>query len=476
MAERWRIVRADLRGADLRELVGDGYHAVLCDPPYGLAPDGRARTWDDDDAAARGFMGKAWDGAVPGVTFWRGVLRCLRPGAHVAAFGGTRTYHRLACAVEDAGFEVRDMLAWLYGSGFPKSHDVSKAIDAGAGAEREVVSERETGWRGTLGGKAAMRGLTTPDLRRVTAPATPDAVRWDGYGTALKPAHEPVVLARVPLDGTVAHNALTHGCGALAIDAARVATTDKLGGGHASSGQQMSGGWRRPWMNNPEAVQANAERSKLSIARSESLGRWPANVLLDEHAAAMLDEQSGWSKSTDRPRNNGAFKSVAKNAERARVGFGHSDHGGASRFFYVAKASRRERKAGLDGMKKFVIGSLAGGGEGSNDPVSKRFTKVARNHHPTVKPIDLTTYVARMLLPPPGSEPRRILVPFSGSGSEVIGALLAGWDEVVGVELDAEYIDIAKARIAHWLRKPRKSSKPKPAPVRKPVLQQLEMF
>ena len=473
---RWRIVQADLRNADLMQLVGSGYHAVLCDPPYGLAPDGKARTWDDlDGADGRGFMGKAWDAAVPGATFWRNVRRCLRPGAHLLAFGGTRTYHRLVCGIEDAGLEVRDQLAWLYGSGFPKSHDVSKAIDAAAGAEREVVGHRHVtnAAQGKgLGHGSLVGGKVQAGLIDVTAPATPEAVRWNGYGTALKPAHEPIVLAREPLDGTVAHNALTHGCGGLAIDASRVAyasDADREALAKAVELVRAKGGVRNnSWANTSDLSGANPASEK---------GRWPANVLLDEAAAEMLDEQSG-----ERPGMSGGGKH--------REGYGggmfgsidcthtaRGDTGGASRFFYVAKANRSEREAGCDAFERHIVGSLQGGGTDANDPVSKRFTKVASNVHPTVKPIELATYLARMLLPPPGPEPRRILVPFSGSGSEMIGAVLAGWDEVVGVEMSEEYIAIATARLKHWAKRTapkKKTTKPQPRKTSMPV--QMEMF
>lgn len=433
---RWRIVQADLRTADLAQLVGSGYHAVLCDPPYGLSPDGRARTWDDlDGADGRGFMNKAWDAAVPGATFWRSVRRCLRPGAHLLAFGGTRTYHRLVCGIEDAGLEVRDQLAWLYGSGFPKSHDVSKAIDAAAGAERKVIGTRVK--RGMGGSQtfaqdawtSANVGLINLD---VTAPATPEAVRWNGYGTALKPAHEPIVLAREPLDGTVAHNALTHGCGALAIDATRVA--------HDGSGRWGAG--KRPggFGDVGAAIGSGGPNGAFNPA-----GRWPANVLLDKAAAEMLDER---------------------------------DTGGASRFFYIAKASRSEREAGCDELPTLAtVRYNVEQGQGQLPQQTPRKATAQGNHHPTVKPIELATYLARMLLPPPGPEPRRILVPFSGSGSEMIGAVLAGWDEVVGVEMSEEYIAIATARLKHWAKRTapkKKTTKPQPRKRAMPV--QMEMF
>ena len=360
---RWRVIEGDLRAGALDQLEAESFDAVLCDPPYGLSPDGVARTWDDEDLRRNGFMGREWDAAVPGAKFWRTVLRALRPGAHVVAFGGTRTYHRMACAVEDAGFEIRDMLSWLYGSGFPKSLDVSKAIDAA----------------------------------------------WSGYGTALKPAHEPAVLARKPFDGTVSGNVLAHGCGALAIDASRVAYASDADREAMAAGVEAirARGGTMPGFNASDLGGANP---------ASAAGRWPANVLLDEDSAEVLDAQSG----------------------------------GASRFFYTSKASRREREAGLDARTPTA---RSDGRQAEHDSPRLR-TSPTRNTHPTVKPIDLMTYVARLLLPPELGRPRRLLVPFSGSGSEMIGALLAGWDEVVGVELEREYIDIAETRLRHHIGTP----------------------
>ena len=463
-AVNWRLIAGDLRAGALDELDDESFDAVLCDPPYGLSPDGRARTWDDlEGDGGRGFMGKAWDAAVPGATFWRTVLRVLRPGAHVVAFGGTRTYHRLACAVEDAGFEVRDMLSWLYGSGFPKSHDVSKAIDAAAGAEREVVSPPTKGGFG--------RGNAYGDITRPahTAPATPEAARWSGYGTALKPAHEPAVLARKPLAGTVAANALEHGCGALAIDESRIAYASDADRAAMSAGVEAirakGGQWEHSWANTCDLSGANPAHEN---------GRWPANVLLDEAAAAMLDEQSGESVSTTHRRGIGMGYGSGSTGNRGVVG--PSDSGGASRFFYTAKASRSEREAGCEGFnRRHVFGANGAGLVGisnTREPTS--------NHHPTVKPLALTTYVARLLLPPPSARPRRLLVPFSGSGSEVIGALLAGWDEVIGIEIDDEYRRIAEARIAYWVArgapKPKVTRKAPPAPKRRAAWVQASLF
>jgi hypothetical protein len=285
-------------------------------------------------------MGKGWDasGIAFSVALWREVLRVLKPGGYILAFGGTRTYHRMTCAIEDAGADIRDcILAWKYGSGFPKSMNVSIAIDKASGA----MGHR--GKRVSVAGNRLNGGEDVPNAFGVAAhePITDDAKAWAGWGTALKPAWEPVVVARKPLEGTVAANVLKYGTGAMNIDASRVPTSDRLGGGHSSSGQQMSDGWHRPWMDDPEAVEANAARSRAAVEKAEALGRWPANILLthapdcsDEGCVAgcpcaAMDEQSG---------GDGASRFFN------RLPIEEDD---LVPFFYTPKASRSEREAGL---------------------------------------------------------------------------------------------------------------------------------
>jgi len=370
----WTVIAGDMRDADF----GGGFDAVLCDPPYEL-----------------GFMGKRWDAS--GVAFdprvWARVLGACKPGAPLLAFGGTRTYHRMTCAIEDAGFEIRDCLAWLYGSGFPKSLDVSKAIDRAAGAVREVVG------RGVSGSTAIWSDGGMGDFT-LTAPATDAARAWAGYGTALKPAFEPCVLARAPMEGTVAANVTAHGCGALAIDAGRI------GVGSDKTPAPTRRGESAPTFTSTE-----------TLGGDDTVGRWPANVLLDEQAAAMLDAQTGTLASGTRASGDYGMMGFGGNGVQTMPAI-TGDSGGASRFFYTSKASRDDRDHGL--LRE-------------------------RNGHPTVKPTDLTEYLARLILPPRRATPRRLLVPFAGSGSEMIGALRAGWDEVVGVEL--VYFDLARERL-----------------------------
>jgi DNA modification methylase len=336
--------------------------SIVCDPPYEL-----------------GFMGKKWDssGIAFTVELWAECFRVLKHGGHLLAFGGTRTYHRMAVAIEDAGFDLRDSIAWLYGSGFPKSHDVSKAIDKAAGAEREVI---ETIKKNHFSGDnySTNEGWARPSHRNpdgtakttmnITAPATDDAKKWAGWGTALKPAFEPVVVARKPLVGTVAENVLAWGVGGLNIDASRIGT-DSITINTFDNGAKPFG----------DAVGEPYSSRQVQ-------GRWPANIILDEYTAGLLDEQSE----------------------------------NVSRFFYVAKASKRDRNEGD-----------------------------VPNTHPTVKPTDLMRYLIKLVTPDGGL----VLDPFTGSGSTGKAALLDGY-RFIGIELTEDYLPIIDGRL-RWAEKQR---------------------
>jgi site-specific DNA-methyltransferase (adenine-specific) len=461
--------------------------AVVCDPPYGLE-----------------FMGKKWDRlgaarpAQPGAASGRAqqdwhlvwateVLRVLKPGGYLLAFGGTRTFHRLACAVEDAGFEIRDSIMWLYGSGFPKSLDVSKAIDKAAGAEREEMPDPQAGRRNSAPRAMAPGGGKREAVAAVTAPATPEAAQWEGWGTALKPAHEPIVVARKPLIGTVAANVLEHGTGGVNIDACRVGTesTERPNGANAL-GVMNDDGWEP------------TEGTGGSIA-----GRWPANVVLSHtedceltgtkvvrpsngsgKASAKSGGLSGiFGEGSDEDRSGGQggeeiveawncapgcpvaeldsqsggfdqqwhLRWAAIGRERSRGGAmvgsgettGFGDSGGASRFFYCAKTSRSERNVGLGGFEELPSLKV--------DPTSamardgRRGSGVAANHHPTVKPINLMRWLCRLVTPPGGT----VLDPFLGSGTTGCAAVLEDFD-FFGIEREPEYIAIAEARIGFW--------------------------
>ena len=375
--------------------------AIVTDPPYGL-----------------GFMGKEWDGLPPSLEWAEACYRVLKPGGHIVAFGGTRTWHRLAVAIEDAGFEMRDSLAWLYGSGFPKSHDVSKAIDKAAGAEREVIGSKigQPGYHLSGKGEAGpaygsnLQQLTAEQREAaatITAPATPEARQWSGHGTALKPAFEPIVLARKPLaEKTVARNVLAHGTGAINVDACRIGTE---GGGTHCANRDGSGKCRG---------HDNAGRStsgETFHGPNTSSGRWPANVLLDHHAAAWVDEQSGHLPAGSRPAKRGPDAARAvygafagqDGLEATRL-----DSGGASRFFYTAKAPKSERP-NVDGVQ-----------------------------HPTVKPLKIMRWLIRLVTPPGGT----VLDPFAGSGTTIEAALIEGFNPV-GIEMETDYLPLIQHRI-----------------------------
>ena len=365
--------------------------ACVCDPPYEL-----------------GFMGKKWDssGIAYNVDLWRQVLRVLKPGGHLVAFGGTRTYHRMTCAIEDAGFEIRDCLGWLYGSGFPKSLDVSKAIDKAAGAERDVIGS----YKGASNiGKGSTNSYITTESGsatdvQITAPATDAAKQWQGWGTALKPAWEPAVLARKPLDGTVAANVLAHGCGALNVDGCRVARDSDDSSGWSQTGSKES---------------INLAMSGKNYSREphpDAAGRWPANILHD-------------------------------GSDEAEAVFPDDGNGSASRFFYSAKTAVWEREAGLDDMPRKTAGELTGrddGTAGLDSPRSGagRASNGRANIHPTVKPVDLMRWLVRLVTPPNGV----VLDPFTGSGSTGMAAMLEGFG-FVGFELDPHHVEIARRRI-----------------------------
>jgi DNA modification methylase len=329
----WQVIQGDCLSV-LPTLPDCSVDSVVCDPPYEL-----------------GFMGKAWDksGIAYSVDVWRECLRVLKPGGHLLAFGGSRTYHRLACAVEDAGFDIRDQIMWLYGSGFPKSHNLNGD--------------------------------------------------WQGWGTALKPAHEPIVVARKPIEGTVAENVQRWGTGAVNVDACRVGTSKEIPASPAKANDSIGTFKTRDRHTNSSGFDAN-------------IGRWPANIIHD-----------GSDQST-------------------------SPLGSAARFFYCAKASKRDRDEGCEGMEERVVRITEGHGRGEintskGDGTGIRENFPRRNHHPTVKPTNLMRYLCRLVTPPGGL----VLDPFTGSGSTGKGAVLECF-RFIGIELSDEYAEIARKRIA----------------------------
>ena len=373
----------------MRTLPDCSVDAVVTDPPYGLA-----------------FMGKRWDYDVPSVEIWAECLRVLKPGGHLLAFAGTRTQHRMAVRIEDAGFEIRDMIAWVYGSGFPKSLDVSKAIDKTAGVEREVVGVIPDRWTGK--GNALNFSTERPqsEVPVTGAPATPEAQQWAGWGTALKPALEPITMARKPLEGTVAANVLAHGTGGLNVDGCRVETSDDLNGGAYSAERKPSSS---EWVKHGGTI-----HSSVGQEFRQPSGRWPANLIHDgsEEVVGLFPQALSAGRYTDSLRKPEGEKQIFGSVIGAnrRSNSYAGDTGSAARFFYTAKASRDDRSDG--------------------------------NTHPTVKPTDLMRYLCRLVTPPGGI----VLDPFMGSGSTGKAAMLEGF-EFIGIEREIQYHAIAERRI-----------------------------
>lgn len=376
----------DLRHGDCRDVMAtmepESVDAIVTDPPYGL-----------------NFMGKEWDHGVPGVAFWAEALRVAKPGAHLLSFGGTRTFHRLAVAIEDAGWEIRDCIMWVYGSGFPKSHNVSKAIESyekfgGSGTvmmRKAVMGEEytESVAKGTFrnGSQRTMNSIASKGPEFI--PSTDVAKEWDGWGTALKPAWEPIIVARKPLIGTVAENVLSHGTGAINVDRCRVGT-DVVTINTWDDGAKPFGGG-----------------AGHTYSQRKVQGRWPANVLHD-------------------------------GSDEATAGMGVN-----ARYFYCAKATRVDRDDGCDDMAMQRCGAIEARNRDSGLGQFAGPTPMGHNHHPTVKPTDLMTWLCQLVTPPRGV----VLDPFCGSGSTGRGAKRAGASKFLGIELDAEYIEIARRRI-----------------------------
>jgi DNA modification methylase len=409
-----RVFHGDCREV-LQGLPDNSVDSIVTDPPYEL-----------------GFMGKKWDtsGIAYDVTVWQECLRVLKPGGHILAFGGSRTWHRLAVAVEDAGFEIRDNIAWIYGSGFPKSLDVSKAIDKRAGAEREVVGSQMAAIAPGSGNYVGGNRVEVPLMGN---PITSDAQQWEGWGTALKPAHEPIVVGRKPLIGTVAENVLEWGVGGLNIDGSRIGTSKSVPASPAKANDSIG-------------TFKMKDRHDLSSGFDPNQGRWPANVIFDEVTAGLLDEQSGVSKSgsgviTSSPNALGRMNDdgwVPSPTESPAYG----DTGGASRFFYVAKASKRDRNEGLEELEaQRHADRVVDDGPGGENPRNRTNT-AKQNFHPTVKPTQLMRYLIKLVTPPGGT----VLDPFTGSGSTGKAALLDGFG-FVGVELTEEYLPIIEGRL-----------------------------
>ena len=435
----------------LKTFEDNSIDSIVTDPPYGLGKEPDAlevlQSWITvgyHEIKGKGFMGKEWDAFVPQPNFWRECLRVLKPGGHLLSFAGTRTYDWVVMGLRIAGFEIRDQIAWVYGSGFPKSLDVSKAIDKMMGAEREVVGSYKVGGNaaqstkekgGTYASNTNSIGVKPIDVN-ITAPSTDEAKQWQGWGTSLKPALEPIVMARKPLDGTVAQNVLKYGVGGINIDGCRIATDDD---------------WKRTEQETNTAQEYQRKNKSMYAQKNEGgmhdNGRFPANFIHDGS-----DEVVSLFPST------GQGGSITKTYEDNSPLYGdygvkppfesYGDSGSAARFFYTAKASQTERNWGLGEFDEKYTASAefrpnhmekALNGESGN-PYGRWQPK--KNIHPTVKPIDLMRYLVRLVTPKNGI----CLDPFMGSGTTAVACKMEGFN-YVGCELMEEYVKIAEARI-----------------------------
>ena len=471
MAKELRLLNGDCIDK-LKELDNNSIDSIVTDPPYGLS-----------------FMGKKWDYDVPSVEIWQECLRVLKPGGHLLAFAGSRTYHRMAVRIEDAGFDIRDQIMWIYGSGFPKSHNVGKSIDKMQGNQRQVVAEEKGTYKldnaiknAQVYGKQNQK--MTDDGYEIKTITKGNSV-GEGWGTALKPAHEPIVMARKPIEGTVAENTLQYGVGGLNIDGTRVGHTEEIKVSKAQTGGNKVFG-------------QGGRKTDTTDLKPE--GRWPANVILEctcenpkvvsdkydirtyndykntfksyeendkdkgeyeikdvettkvihtdpNCPCYILDKQSGNRKgmASQNCNNQALYGGNALNqSTTTRDGFkvGFNDEGGASRFFYCPKASKKDRDHGLDKFeKKFAPTMQDGIGAKEHNPQT---ATLKSNIHPTVKPTELMKYLIRLVTPKEGI----VLDPFMGSGSTGKAAMQEGmW--FVGIEREREYFEIAKQRIEY---------------------------
>lgn len=399
----------------LKELEDNSVDAIVTDPPYGLS-----------------FMGKKWDYDVPQVEVWKECLRVLKPGGYLLSFAGTRTQHRMAVNIEDVGFEIRDMIAWVYGSGFPKSLNIGKAVDKLQGNEREVVDKKPVGYAGLK----RNANLTDDNWKGITEDDTGLEVtkgnsEWEGWGTALKPALEPITVARKPIEGTVAQNCLKWGVGGINIDGCRVGT-EQVEAHHA-----------------PKGTFAGGEQDRGSDKNYyNNIGRFPANLIHDgSDEVVELFPQT----------KSGAMNSIAKGSQYNTYGkmyerrvINQASEGSAARFFYCAKASKRERNIGCEGLeeKEWAFNTM---GTQTPEAIRKRGrnpenqNKPMRNHHPTVKPLSLMEYLVKLV----SRQGQVVLDPFMGSGTTGMACKKLN-REFIGIEMMPEYMEIAKCRIEAW--------------------------
>jgi DNA modification methylase len=417
----------------LKTIPDNSVDSIVTDPPYGLS-----------------FMNKKWDYDVPSTDIWKECLRVLKPGGHLLSFSGSRTYHRMAVRIEDAGFEIRDQIMWVYGSGFPKSHNIGKSVDKLLGNEREVVSTETTSYKvsNTKKNNVINTGTFAENFSKLVDEngyrineITKGTSEWEGWGTALKPAHEPIVMARKPLsEKSVAENVLRWGTGGINIDDSRIGTDDNLNGGAYSKGEYNTDG---------KVLELGLKRQEGQYEQPQ--GRWPANIIFDEEAGQVLDQQSGeLSKQSKSPGNNSGWQDeyVGGKINKPTPRKLYDDKGGASRFFYCPKASKKDRDEGLDLFEDKESSVMIGqeGGTLFRDNGTPILPAIRKNNHPTVKPTDLMLYLIKLVTPKGGT----VLDCFLGSGSTGKAAIRGGFD-FIGIEREEEYLKIAEARIKNEL-------------------------
>ena len=489
---------------ELKNLPDSSIDAIVTDPPYGLGnadPDyilSALKMWMDGDRehipAGKGFMGKQWDAFVPPPAVWDECFRVLKPGGHILVFAGTRTQDLMGLSVRMAGFEIRDSISWIYGSGFPKSLDISKALDKMAGAEREILGRNPNSRENATKDNTLYESGTVGKTDYITAPATDAAKQWSGWGTALKPAVEPIIVGRKPLsEKTVAQNVLKWGTGGINIDDSRIGraendvsvagsrtatfgTQETISGGDGSGGWEQNSGGRFPanliFTHAEDCVEIGVVEESYAINKTEewtgfgqkerpdyeSSEQKVSTVLyecVDGCPVKELDEQSGVLKSGSmdsitKGYDPETFNTFGKQYSRRVVHKG--DSGGASRFFYVAKANKKDRNEGLDGLiekgKVYNGTSEDSAGKAPGSVEDKFSTKPQTNFHPTVKPTSLMEYLVALVCPEGGT----VLDPFTGSGSTGKAAIRKGM-KFVGIEMTDEYLPIIKGRLEHEINK-----------------------
>jgi site-specific DNA-methyltransferase (adenine-specific) len=467
----------DLRLGDclevLKTLEDNSVDSIVTDPPYHLTSitkrfgkEGSAPAQYGTDGAfaraSKGFMGKEWDGGD--IAFrtdvWKECYRVLKPGGHLLSFGGSRTYHRMAVAIEDAGFEVRDQIMWVYGSGFPKSHNIGKAIDKIQGNEREIGKSK-----GTFVSSGGQLNGENTRTERFESKGNGD---WEGWGSSLKPAHEPICMARKPLsEKSIAENVLKHGTGGINIDDCRIPFDMTDTNPATNPLYRQENNYKMPEAGQESNGAVSFTSSKNEISQE---GRFPANIMFDEEAGKILDEQSGVSKSQKRkPEYNKPTEHTNTYTPKAsdyRDDNTYDDKGGASRFFYCPKVSKKERNEGMehevgvfhqrprreDGTIiykethpeewKEAMDKLPRKDKTSKAAAEEKLQGKKGNTHPTVKPIALMEYLIKLVTPKGGV----VLEPFMGSGSTGIAAKNLGMS-FIGIEKEEEYFEIAKQRI-----------------------------